>query len=166
MSGYPADSILEVFVNRTKINLELIEQEVDKSSKGGMDQNAYEVTQLLNSLFGLLILPEQKYYNELGKIKDRQVPIFAQCIKRTKEEYKTLNYQNVMKHLRNSVCHPEHMEILPPQGDITQVVFRDFYKDHECFCVRLEIDELRRLVFELCDVLTKTIQKYLKEENG
>ena len=159
MSGYPADSILEVFVNRTKANLKLIEQEVDKSGKDKTAQNAYEVTQLLNSLFGLLILPEQKYHSKLGKIKDGQVPIFVKCIKKAKEEYKTLNYQNAMEHLRNAVCHPQHMEILPPQGDITQIVLRDFYDGHEYFCVRLEIDELKYLVFELCEVLTKTIQE-------
>ena len=48
------ESFIKDFANRTKVNYQKLSPE------------AYEVTQLINSMIGLLIIPEQKAYNKIS----------------------------------------------------------------------------------------------------
>ena len=55
-------NLVKDFAERTEHNLNVIE-EINAIEK----QAAYEVTQLINSLLGLLILPQQKFFDSIPK---------------------------------------------------------------------------------------------------
>lgn len=56
--------IVRDFAMRTAKNLELIE----KMRKEDPCAEVFEVTQLVNSMLGLLVFPQQKYFNKIEKI--------------------------------------------------------------------------------------------------
>ena len=62
MAEYPEAEFFKEFFRRTKHNLECIEQQND----------AYSVTQLINSLFGMLIFPQQKYCKDIRIIDGKK----------------------------------------------------------------------------------------------
>lgn len=154
MSEYPKTGFLKEFVRRIYINLNLIEETASKDK-----DKAYETTQLLNSLFGLIIVPEQKYYNCLQNIPNKDVPIFME-IKSKIEccDIKTLNYQGFIKHLRNCISHPNHMEFLNNNNnEIKQIKLIDKDGNKSTFSIQLEIEELKSICHELCGVLIEKL---------
>lgn len=88
------DEFIKDFVMRTKSNLFFLEK------------SQYEVTQLINSMIGFLIIPEQKQYNHIvdGMIDDVLFQKISNCI--DKNTYSTaVNLQQICRHLRNAVAH-------------------------------------------------------------
>lgn len=93
---------------------------------------SYEVTLALNSLIGLLVLPQQEYYSEsLSSCNFFNLPELERCIndRSYKNTYKEDKCKpaNVLKHMRNSVAHDRIM-IIPEAAtneNITHVRFRD-----------------------------------------
>jgi hypothetical protein len=88
------------FVARTKANLELIEQ----SALAG--QEGYEITQLVNSLLGLLVFPQQYYFNQIpaltmSEMKEAGWPE----IKVDGEFEQHQNLRDLMRYLRNAIAH-------------------------------------------------------------
>lgn len=111
----------------------------------------YEVTQLINSLIGLLVFPEQMYFKQLSDKEcslSKEFPTLYELIKSREFicSYKDDNPNNpdfnkcrqekkaprfIIAHLRNAVAH-EHLMIWPLQGrmddhekSITAIVFED-----------------------------------------
>lgn len=98
----------------------------------------YEVSMLLNSLVGLLVFPEQAYYDEKsGERSFDKLPVLKRIINGKygyvntyieqsgqKEEMRPVN---IIRHMKNAVSHERIMT--EPQSDdglnITHVVFRD-----------------------------------------
>jgi hypothetical protein len=61
------EDLVKDFAARTKVNLELVRA----AEKGG--QIAYEVTQFINSLLGLLVFPQQEFFDKIPKPPQRVV---------------------------------------------------------------------------------------------
>ena len=88
------NEFIKDFVERTKDNYRRLES------------GPYEVTQLLNSSLGLLIIPQQKMFNRIadGMISDELYRKLSATIK--KNTYKRpLNLSQLARHLRNSIAH-------------------------------------------------------------
>jgi hypothetical protein len=166
MSEYPRAKFYEEFACRTKVNLELVEKEARENS-----EVAFEATQLINSLYGLLVLPEQRYFEEINKFSDNEEEpkLFCEYKNRIDSTYNEVNsYITVFRHLRNVISHPHDpennnnneatLDIIPKQGKIAAVEFIDRNQSGDkYFKLTLEIDELKELIFEFCDIV---IQKY------
>lgn len=92
--------VVRDFVERTRINL----VNIDKSlSEGG---EVYEVTQLVNSLLGLLVFPEQYYIHQIPKtpldeLENQGWP----SIKVVGDYPPAKDLQEQMRFLRNSIAH-------------------------------------------------------------
>ena len=129
MSGYNYTHFVKEFAERTRMNLEIVEKSDAPSAK--------EVTQLINSLLGLLVVPNERYKfsrnnnnrcteyalraankTSYGKIKDIINNIKAEkkffCDYDNEKNYPVSNF---IKHLRNAVCHSGNntLRVLPPQ---------------------------------------------------
>ncbi len=156
MGMYSVDYFISDFANRTWNNMECIK----------MYNSRYEVTQLINSLFGLLIVPNEKYKyrnNNPQKVPDRVFKAeseFYQCLKREfdrleKEKRYFNNYstKNMMSenvtHLRNALAHSgkEGLHFLPMKvnSEITDIIFYDTDDEGHEFCVQLTIEEVHKI---------------------
>ncbi len=139
---YAESCYLKEFYKRSKANLENIEY---KANSG--DGEVYEVTQLLNSMVGLLIYPQQKYLDLLKQINDSQVPMFKKY-KIKHNEFKSMNYGFFIKNLRNSIAHPNNIK-LNGEYEIESITLNS--KNN--FEIDISVSELKELCYELCETL-------------
>ena len=124
------------------------DQNLDEMKKRGYVIDEYfEVTQLINSLIGLLVIPQQEYFQAFRGVDNfDDFPILRQCLKAQGHvfsyyEYRQHNKQfvsekrtppNVLRHMRNAIAHNRIM-LEPESADhssITHIIFNDacYYK--------------------------------------
>lgn len=103
--NYDKNALVLDFARRTKKNLEFVESCV-QSQHPKSDVQVFEVTQLINSLLGLLVFPQQKFYNEipttpLSELKGSGWPEIKVIDGKLREE----SVKGLLRYLRNSVSH-------------------------------------------------------------
>lgn len=98
--------LIRDFAARTRINLDFIEEQ---QKKGG---NVFEVTQLVNSLLGLLIFPQQTYYEEIPEIPINQLTEMGwpavrvtPRIRNSSHYRPCTNLRELVRYLRNAISH-------------------------------------------------------------
>ncbi len=134
----------------------------------------YEVTDLINSMIGLLVFPEQDVFKKIPSRErdlESKFPKLYNCVKNDVDYYNTYEtwYKNsprdIIKHLRNSISH-YNMMIEPQSGMIggkSQIIairFKDEgtynIEEKTCkgkFCLNIKVDCLEDVVMEICDYL-------------
>jgi hypothetical protein len=93
-------NVVKDFAERTRANLELIEH----SALAG--QEGYEITQLVNSLLGLLVFPQQRYFERIpaltmSEMKEAgwpEVKVVGAFL-----PHRTL--KDLLRYLRNAIAH-------------------------------------------------------------
>lgn len=166
------------FAKRTLANLKYIENEIDRRhSQGISDQDihdVFEVTQLINSFIGMLILPKEAFFRSMGNnvpFKSKKANDILMDLSRDPNKYHStykytdrygdehkerLTPKNLARHFRNAVAH-NHLSILPKDytgdGIITGVEFSDNNSRGEDFTLELNIDEIRTLLLALCELI-------------
>lgn len=142
MSMIEDDALVKEFARRTRDNLFRIEQDGD-----------YEVTQLINSLLGLLVIPEQKCFEKLSKVSMDSDFIKQLQFKITKNSYSNedINLEFIARHLRNAICHGGIKFIGDGKNMIVKVLFTDDYKG-KVFSVELDFKDIHYLI----DCIAKT----------
>ena len=146
MSGYNIECFIKDFGERTWENYQYIKNRASQ-------ENLYEVTQLLNSLFGLVILPVERF-------KDiRNIEISKEIIDMISdlENKKLLRNTYVeekdpvmfIRHIRNAAAHAGNCGIHPysimDEGKrIGGVIFYDSDTESE-FCVDLSVEGIEKL---------------------
>lgn len=176
MSNFKDDDYVKEFICRTQINYFMIQNLIghDKETeiihlKEIMANNefayqkCYEVTQLINSFLGLLVFPKEKYFNFLSNRKNNfsNVPTLKRLTDKTYNKVYISTYRetrcerNVIKHLRNAVCH-DRLMIHPlthnASTEIKAIQFEDedIREDHKGkFSLIINIDDLEKILLEL-----------------
>ena len=155
---YAKDSeFIKDFISRTKRNID-------------QGRHPFEVTQLINSLVGLLILPKERYYDSI-----RNNMVNAQLL-RTMQEYvtkgktgKTCSLQQIVRHMRNSVSH-FHIECKADAStmEIDKIVFTDYPNGDENyppnFQIELPVTIVNQFVNQFSDAVVQSIM--LNEKTG
>jgi len=176
MSSYNYDCFITDFAKRTRANiyaLDFLKNNMDvipsKELHNDEEIKIFEVTQLINSLFGLFIVPRERY-----KFRKGQSETTEKSLKKTGEPYYAIkslidkvNNENryycnfieeppvsgFLTHMRNALAHSgdEGLHFTPmSEGSIIKtVIFYDRGKnkigDFCEFCIELDIDEIREL---------------------
>ena len=155
MSGFNYEHFSADFSKRTNCNLKLIERVVELRKRMAdsdvltpvAKSECYEVTQLLLSVYGMLLVPFEKYKNNPEKSKKdiinalsedhnytalERIIVDLQWDKRLKSTYDDKNDGRVycfIHHLRNSIAH-EGIHFYPLEaydsGEIEEIMFCDF----------------------------------------
>lgn len=165
---------------RREYEKELLRLEEEMRKRQYVIEDFYDVTQLLNSMIGLLIFPEQVAYDSLSKKEEdleEQFPVLFEC--KSAEGAYSSNYvylsgdqkgvpendspQNMLRHLRNAASH-EQLSIFPENGRLSNgnevieaIVFQDEkrsgkYGDMK-FQLRVPVGLLEPLLMEICDCI-------------
>lgn len=148
MSHYKTQEI--DFINRTKT---IIEQ-YDNFKIA--DKEKYEVTLLLNCLVGLLILPQQHWFDSLPieEISQKEWGINPNHISKIKTG-ETKNIKDVSRHLRNSIAHYQFKAFDNSSNQISSIKFKD--KDQAgniTFEAIIPLQNLRQFVNKLTNTFT------------
>ena len=143
------------FAERTKKNLELL------------NNSPYDVTQLINSLVGLLIIPRDygfKYINEDLVDSNLRAAVLRGVRQNTYLTETSLN--SVLTHMRNAVCHSRmrfHVDKAGKEAvakDIKTVEFKDIkYEKGKVYRFQMEIsvELLRELVYAFSEAIAEQI---------
>ena len=161
MSAYDYEHFVNDFIYRTQANLNTI----DKMVNSNKDSEVYEITQLMNSLFGLLIVPFERYKKvEENELKTKngynELTTAIQNIKHLYTNYQddkdacdNFRVSNFIKHLRNALAHlgNDRVLFLDEEQKLTGMIFYDSYKDKETdflyeFCVELDFNSFKQIV--------------------
>ena len=152
------------FIKRTKENYEKVKD------------GPYEVTQLINSALGLLIIPKE-YENEKEKgkkgnkikISDDFVDesLLNSMISCVDDPYKNnLDLAKLVSHLRNGISHG-HMKfeqgktsLHEPDNHIGRVIIWDEYYSKMNFKINLPIDLLKEFFMEFSDGVIKYCENH------
>ncbi|WP_027397905.1 HEPN family nuclease [Anaerovibrio lipolyticus] len=164
---------------KAKIKVENIEREM--ADKQFDISEYYEVTDLLNSVVGLLVFPEANVFKHIPRFErdlKREFPILYKCVEKAEKEgsynysYLTEPYYAeeksplaIINHIRNSLAHYRIM-IEPISGKISgtnqivAIVFKDQKPPHskkpqEFFSLKIDVSDLEDVVMEVCDYLIK-----------
>jgi hypothetical protein len=93
-------NLVKDFAKRTRKNLSLIQSE----AKAGRE--AYEVTQLINSMLGLLVFPQQEFYDKIPETKLDDLKKDGWPIPRVRGNYPQVsNLKQLARYLRNGIAH-------------------------------------------------------------
>lgn len=101
---------------------------VDRTLSIIQDYNGkFEVTLLLNCCVGLLVVPKEKHWEKVPKIELTQSNILWGLDKSAitfgkKEDY---SLSNIVRRMRNSVCHFNIETIADSNSNIEKIVFKD-----------------------------------------
>lgn len=139
------------FAYRTKLNLDLIRSHVDNVSSRG-----YEVTELINSFLGLLIILDeipseilqQKSITEIGVIRLLGVPL--------NNGRDVLTFKDFVHNLRNAFAHG-NIQFIFKNHEVNSIILLNYFRDSntpswEC---NLKIEDLENLF----DLFYKTIME-------
>lgn len=123
----------------------------------------YEVTQLINSLLGLLILPKERYYKSVrNKMIDPQL---LQDIKQSitiNETKQNCNLQYIVRRMRNAIAH-FHIECKADKYThiIDRIVFSDYDDSNNGstpnFQISLSVDLAERFVESFSEAVSQSI---------
>ena len=90
MGAYKANFICD-FMSRTFDNQKIIDEKHKQEKEDGIDMTAYEITQRINSLFAFVIMPQEKFNNDLIKPEiDEVIDQIADGLYVEFEELKTI----------------------------------------------------------------------------
>ena len=141
------DEFIKDFALRTKENYRLVQR------------GPYEVTQLINSAVGLLIIPQQKQYDKIvdGIVSEELLQDLQNCV--VKNTYpQNLNLGQIARHIRNSIAHARFefiAEKLPQKSkpiQIRKVVFKDEDERRKYeFEISLTVELLEKFFFAFSD---------------
>lgn len=95
-------NVVRDFAQRTLDNLNFIQS--TKRSKSPVE--IYEVTQLMNSLLGLLVFPQQRYIDSIPQLPLEELKKCGWPIPRVVGDYpQASDLRKLIRYLRNSIAH-------------------------------------------------------------
>jgi hypothetical protein len=146
------------FAARTQANLKIIErlakQDVlllvnnpsDEIDEDGVE--AYEVTQLVNSILGLIVFPQQRYYDQIPEIPLSQLEIegWPKPLLQGEIPNDLNNLRDLMRYIRNSIAHFNIEFTSDSGGRINGVKIWNSRNNRRNWTASLQIDALKSLV--------------------
>jgi len=106
------------FIARTQKNLKAIERLKRE------DVEVYEVTQLLNSMLGLLIFPKERFFEKIQN-KRWDMMVKEEWPLPSEDYSHVSDLKQLITNMRNAVAHC-NIELIPEHGEIISIEFRDY----------------------------------------
>ena len=146
--------VIRDFAIRTKKNLEFIEKH---SSIDSRNPQVYEITQLINSLLGLIVFPREEYMSRIPKIPLPELVKQGWAVPKVTGNYiQAKNLRDLIYKLRHAVSHFNLEFISNSKGQISGVkVWNcDMKNNHEkIWEAELEIQELRDIAYKFIELI-------------
>lgn len=146
------------FANRTKHNLETLESLNQES------YTVYEVTQLINSCIGLLIIPQQEYWDQIPRKPIEELIEKGWKVPEVVDGFPQVNdLRELMRYLRNAIAH-FNIEFETNQRDqLSRLVLWNTNPGTKkrTWMVCLGIKELKELLYKFLEVLKEINDKQM-----
>lgn len=142
------EQVVRDFAHRTVRNLELVE---DVAASG---QEAFEITQLVNSTLGLLVFPKEEYYDAIPRkalqdLRDDGWPVPAAV----GELPDANDLQQLMRYMRNAVAHYNVQFLADTKGELNGFRLWNEREGKKTWEAEVSTADLRDLLMRFIDVL-------------
>ena len=142
------EEFIRDFAIRTKKNLDFIKKNKKDS------QEVFEVTQMVNSLLGLLVFPKEEYFRHISnEFPDEEIKrILSKSVSTYPEDLNgTKSFKNIIKHIRNAIAH-ERLSVYPYGPiEIEGFVFEDKdTKNSAEFKIDIPVKDLEIFLSRMC----------------
>lgn len=148
--NYEAELVRD-FAARTRQNLEFIENQQQ------LGEDVYEVTQLINSLLGLIVFPQQGMLERIPKtcLADLESQGWP-TIEMTKGQSECRTLYDLVRYLRNGVAHFNLKFLSDPDDKLVGILIWNRRARDITWEARLTVPQLRRIA----DLFIHTILNY------
>jgi hypothetical protein len=154
--NYDQEFIVD-FARRTRANLDFIEAVKQSDvAENRSEVRVFEVTQLVNSLLGLLVFPKQRYWD--------QIPDDLYCVWVEKHGWPVCDIEwlrtedtlrELIRRLRNGLCHDRFKFAKGSDGQVGGLEVSDQKSDEGKaeFRVKLSINDLRAIAYRFSTLI-------------
>jgi hypothetical protein len=149
--NYDHDKLLADFANRTRHNLRLI-REIQTTQS---ERHAYEVTQLINSMLGLLVFPKERYLDDIPPKTLDELRSEGWPIPDARPGYsQAQNLRQFLQWMRNAIAH-FNVEFLPDQrNEINGVRVWNQRNGRKTWESELSLEQLEAIALRFIAVIT------------
>lgn len=148
------------FVERTKHILNHYEQIILKD----IYEEKYEITLLINCLMGLVVYPQQIWFDSVPEVSlDNNWFIKQKHILLISGDNR--NLKNVARHIRNSVAHGNFYPLSADKGNnkkITHLKFKDYTDDSRItltFEAKIPVQTMKNFTLKFADTMLEIMKK-------
>jgi len=143
------EDLVKDFVDRTTFNLNLVRDKVTNGEEG------YEVTQFINSLLGLLVFPQQTFYDKIPETPLADLEKDGWPIPRIRGNYPQVsNLKELTKYLRNCIAH-FNLQFTETSGHVDGLIIWNVLNGHKNWEAELKIEELEGITGRFAQLLLK-----------
>lgn len=110
-------------------------------------QGTYEVTQLINSMVGMLVIPRSVYLQNL-----KNAPFDSTLLQKMQTccvQNQLLPIDTIVRRMRNAICHGRLEFHADSVGNIERITLKDVHRNTPLFEMDISIDLLREFVSAL-----------------
>ncbi len=139
------EQLVETILKRTTENLKIFE-----------DIAKNDVTLYINSMIGLLVIPEQELYEEITDEMFNDKELLNNVKDCVDKKYST-DLKEIVRHLRNSVCHG-HISFdgeKPPlnfsPAEIKKIIFEDYKNEIQTYKMIISVELFKSFVVEFSE---------------
>ena len=142
------EDLVSDFADRTRRNLEVIDGLTDDP-----ESDVFEVTQLINSMLGLLVFPREKFLDRipeipLAELKERGWPHIT-----TRPPFKPpRTLRKLVRYLRNSIAH-FNIKFRSEKGEISGITVWNMKGRKKDWEANLNLEELREFTLKFVELL-------------
>jgi hypothetical protein len=148
-------NLVSDFAFRTRQNLETLMALQAKNPEA----QVYEVTQLINSMLGLLVLPQQRYFNRipaipLAELAEQGWPM-PRLISVSAQDQKVEDLRELMRYLRNGIAHFNLEFSTDRQNNINGLYLWNTRAGRVTWKVHLSLEDLKLITEKFIEILLK-----------
>jgi hypothetical protein len=146
------DDLLRDFARRTRRNLE----ELRTLQRSNPKAEVYEVTQLVNSMLGLLVFPQQLYINRIPKTPLSDLVSKGWAIPEVRGNYPQVeNLNQLVRYLRNAISHCNLEFLSDGDGNIRGLTVWNTNPRTKAITWRAEltVDDIEKIANKFTDLL-------------
>ena len=144
------NNVVKDFAHRTRRNLEIIEQQKEAGNE------AFEVTQLINSCLGLLVLPQQRFMHSIPKIPISELEQNGWVIPEVTGSFPQVrNLNELIRYLRNAIAHFNIEFLSNDENDIQSIIVWNVNRGEKTWQATLGLEELKSILNKFSDLLEK-----------
>ncbi len=146
---YDQQDLVRDFARRTRQNLEFVRSARTKGA------DVYETTQLVNSMLGLLVFPQQRYVDSIPATSVEVLERQGWPIPHVSRDYDQVQDLNqLIRYLRNAIAHCNLEFLSDADMEVRGVrVWNVNTRDQVTWMADLSMDELERLTEKFLELL-------------
>lgn len=157
------NNVILDFAERTRKNLQFVQQTAQREA-ASHEKSVYEVTQLINSMLGLLVFPQQKHFHAIPETPLAELPAQGwPRIRPTGGFPDAANLRELVRYLRNAVAH-FNVQFLAPSGQIEGIRLWNNRNGKKSWEAELTLADLEALTSKFIDSLDEWTKRSVSGE--